>query len=592
MYKPIRKIRRTLARHPWIVILCLGTLAFLLGCIGFQKYYEKINETRSWLDVAYLSVQLFALQIGDMPGSKSWEFEAARWLAPTTAAYALILAAASIFYGQIKLVRMWLLKNHVIICGLGNIGSMLAAKFLKSGRSVVIIEPDQNNPALERFRDEGAIIINGNPNQRYILKQAGIRKAKHLIAITDDDGTNTEIAVLTNDLTRKNKNNLASFIHIANNKLCNFFQVNGFQNEDKTGSNIEFFNFFHIGAKLLLNKYPLKESNNAGSRHDRVLMIGLGRIGENLIVDMARSWRKTFHETGVRLKITAVDVDAKNKIDVIRIGYPGLEKVCDINILQIDINSAEFLKASFLFDEKGDCAIDKIYICLKTDPECMLSALRLSALTSAADVPIIVKMNNGGGLGTVLQNKNYETGVFKNMKIFNFLEETCVPEHLINGNYERLARAFHGEYINIHGRVSKSEIQVDAELADWKDLSEDYKSSNLILAKNVFVVLKRAGYKVAILNDWDASLEFESGEMVEMARVLHELWIEERKSKGWICAPGVKNDHDKTNPYLIAYDDLPDREKQFNLDIIKMLPGLFTRIGIQIERPKTKKKPA
>ncbi|HNY11368.1 MAG TPA: NAD-binding protein, partial [Candidatus Wallbacteria bacterium] len=473
MYKRIKKIRRALSRHQWVVIAVLGLAAFILGFMGFQNYYKMTSEIRSILDVAYLSVQLFALQIGDMPGIKSWEFEAARWLAPTTAAYALILAAASIFSEQIKLIRLLLLKKHVIICGLGNIGSMLAAKFLSSGRSVVIIEPDRSNPALDRFRDEGAIIINGNPGERHVLKQAGIRKAGHLIAITDDDGLNTEIAVQVNGLIRKNKNNLSSFIHISNNKLCNFFQVNGFQNEDETGANIEFFNFFHIGAKLLLNKYPLKEADNAGGRHDRVLMIGLGRIGENLIVDMARSWQKTFRETNTRLKITVVDVDARNKIDVIAVRYPGLEKVCDIEILQIDINSAEFLKAAFLFDEKGDCLIDKIYICLKIDSECMLSALRLSALTSAFNVPIIVKMNNSGGLGAVLQNKNYETGVFKNLRIFNFLEETCVPEHLINGNFERLARAFHGEYINIHGRTGKSEIKADAELADWKELSED-----------------------------------------------------------------------------------------------------------------------
>ena len=592
MYKSIKKIRRTLVRHQWIVIAVLGTAAFGLGCLGFSNYYKMTGERRSLLDVAYLSVQLFALQIGDMPGIKSWEFEAARWLAPATAAYALILAAASIFYEQIKLVRLLLLKKHVIICGLGNIGSMLASRFLSGGRSVVIIEPDHGNPALDRFRAEGAIIINGNPTERHVLKQAGIRKASHLIAITDDDGINTEIAVQTNGLTRKNKNNLSSFIHISNNKLCNFFQVNGFQNEDEAGANIEFFNFFHIGAKLLLNKYPLKETNNAEGRHDRVLIIGLGRIGENLIVDLARSWQKTFRESNARLKITVVDVDAKNKIDVIKVGYPGLEKICDIAILQLDINSAEFLKAGFLFDEKGGCMIDKIYICLKIDSECMLSALRLSALTSAANVPIIVKMNNSGGLGAVLQNKNYETGVFKNVRLFNFLEETCVPEHLINGNFERLARAFHGEYINIHGRMNKSEIKVDAELADWKNLSEDYKNSNLALAKNVFVVLKRAGYKVAILNDWEASFEFESEEIVKMASALHELWIEERIGKGWAYAPGVKNDHARTNPYLISYNDLPDREKQFNLDIIKMLPGLFNRIGIQIELPKVRKKPA
>lgn len=611
-----RSINKGITRHQWLFIGVLGISSFLLGCVGFDKYYaaesalegyKKISieidssyklknfqikndpaEGRSIYDFAYLSVQMFALQVGDMPGAKCWEFETARWLSPAVAAYALLLAIASIFYEQINLVKLFFYKRHVIICGLGAKGSMLASKFLNDGKKVVIIESDAHNEHIDHFRDEGAIVINGTANEANALIQARAASARYLIAITGDDGINTEIAVQVNKLMKNTKSSLSSFIHITDSKLCNFFQMNGFQSGEQSNSNMEFFNFYYVGSKLLLNKYPIKNRDKEKQDNCHILIIGLGRIGENLLIDAARSWQKKFHETGNKLKVSIIDINAKNRLKLLTARISELDKICDIKLFQLNIDSEDFLKADFLLDDSGKCIVDKIYISLKHDSECMYAALHLSNFISTlipeTDVPIIAKMNNSRGLGAVLQSQNYEnkeTGVFKNVKVFSFLEETCTPRLVINGNYERLARAFHAMFVKKKKKAANFSAD-DPSAAPWEALNEDYRRSHLVLAKNIFIVLKEFGYKVSIKTNWDENLNFPDGAVVRMAARIHNLWVEDRRSAGWKFAPGAKNQHAKTNPNLVDFNQLSEEAKQFDLDVVKALPALLTKSGIQI----------
>jgi len=586
--KLFKALRRAIVKHQWFVILMLGSASFLLGCAGFKEYYKADSQGRTLWDYVYLSLQMFALQIGDMPGPKSWEFHLSRLLSPAIAAYAVLLAIASIFYQQISLLKLkWLYKKHVIICGLGEKGSMLATRFLKEGKKVVIIEPDNDNEYIDHFRDEGAIVINGNANDISTLVQARALSAAYLIAISGDDGINTEIAVQINELTKKSGSSLSSFIHISDNKLCNFFQMNGFQISEKTNSSIEFFNFFHIGSKLLMNKYPVK-NNKEKNESQHILIIGLGKIGENILIDASRSWQKIFIETGNRLKVSIIDTAADHKLNMLKARIHKISEICDIKSFQFNIESEEFLKADFLLDENRKCIIDKIYICLDVDSKCMYSALHLSnfisALVPSSDVPIIVKMNNSRGLGAVLKNQNYENreaGVFKNVEVFSFLEETCTPKFVITGNYERLARAFHTMFVNKKKKESNISHD-DPSIAPWDKLNEYYRNNNLLLARNVFIVLKGAGYKVSIQNDWEANVVFSDGDIVEMASKIHNLWVNECKNMGWKFASGPKNEKLKTNPNLIDFKDLSDKAKEFDLDAIKALPSLLNKIGIQI----------
>jgi hypothetical protein len=66
-----------------------------------------------------------------------------------------------------------------------------------------------------------------------------------------------------------------------------------------------------------------------------------------------------------------------------------------------------------------------------------------------------------------------------------------------------------------------------------------------------------------------------------LARNVHENWAAERIKQGWKYG-AVRNDIKKEHPCLIAYEELPEEEKEYDrktaLETIKVILGLGWRI--------------
>jgi voltage-gated potassium channel len=77
------------------------------------------------------------------------------------------------------------LRDHFIICGYGRIGTQVVAELEKHKVAYVVI--DQTEEALERIRAEQRLHIEGDASKEEILKQAGIERARGLIAAVDSD---------------------------------------------------------------------------------------------------------------------------------------------------------------------------------------------------------------------------------------------------------------------------------------------------------------------------------------------------------------------------------------------------------------------
>ena len=53
----------------WTTLLAIAVSVFVLGYVGFRSYFDGIGESRSVLDLAYLTFQLFALESGAIPAN-------------------------------------------------------------------------------------------------------------------------------------------------------------------------------------------------------------------------------------------------------------------------------------------------------------------------------------------------------------------------------------------------------------------------------------------------------------------------------------------------------------------------------------------
>ncbi|NJK56106.1 MAG: potassium channel protein [Pleurocapsa sp. SU_5_0] len=80
------------------------------------------------------------------------------------------------------------MQPKIIICGLGRTGSKIYSLLKQQGAEVVAISRNSLNPASDQ-------IIIGDPRDNVILIKAGIRQAKTLVLVHDDDALN--LAILT-----------------------------------------------------------------------------------------------------------------------------------------------------------------------------------------------------------------------------------------------------------------------------------------------------------------------------------------------------------------------------------------------------------
>jgi voltage-gated potassium channel Kch len=300
-----KHIKQIWENYHWVAIAGLWLIAFVLGYIGVKKQLLAFGEARSFWDPFYRAMQLFVMEDSAITSGPAlpWELEVARFLAPVVTTYTAVAALIAIFYEKFQLFRLRFIKNHVVICGLGKKGLLLAKGFQERGDRVVVIEKNQDNSLLRQCRGQGAIVLVGNTTDMELLRRVGVHKAKYVVSVCGDDGTNAEVALHSHELVGDRKGNkvLTCFVHIVDPQLCNLLREREIMTGKVDSFRLELFNIFDNGARALLNEHPFfSKTQDSKYYPPRLLVVGLGRMGESLVVHAARSWWVKHSEIGER----------------------------------------------------------------------------------------------------------------------------------------------------------------------------------------------------------------------------------------------------------------------------------------------------
>ena len=86
------------------------------------------------------------------------------------------------------------LRDHVVVCGLGSVGTAVARDLHDRGTPVVVIDPDADDE-LHRETNPRCPVIVGDATRPVILHRAGIERARALVACTGNDALNLEIGL-------------------------------------------------------------------------------------------------------------------------------------------------------------------------------------------------------------------------------------------------------------------------------------------------------------------------------------------------------------------------------------------------------------
>jgi Trk K+ transport system NAD-binding subunit len=182
----------------------LVTLSLLMTIFLATVTYVCVNFNTSFVDALYFSVGM----ITGAGGKEEVAEQGADGIKVFTAIMMIVGAGViGICYALIndfilgsRLKQAWdavrvPTRDHYIVCGLGGIGFAIIRQLHSQGYEVVAIDSDPNNRFLHGVRSLGVPVIIEDASLPSTLKAVNVERAESLIAVTNNDMTNVEIAL-------------------------------------------------------------------------------------------------------------------------------------------------------------------------------------------------------------------------------------------------------------------------------------------------------------------------------------------------------------------------------------------------------------
>ena len=97
-------------------------------------------------------------------------------------------------------------------------------------------------------------------------------------------------------------------------------------------------------------------------------------------------------------------------------------------------------------------------------------------------------------------------------------------------------------------------------------------------------MMKASKYTPRPLDTSDVKLPEELEALVEqMAKNVHEVWAQTRMAQGWQYG-AERNDALKRHPCLVAYEQLPEEEKEYDRNTSVETLKLILKLGFDIDK--------
>ena len=515
----------------------------------------------------YGAIKLFFADGPDGPGLPVL-LEIARFLSPVVAGYAALSGLAMLFRERVQQMRIPLMRGHVVVCGLGYVGSVFLRTLREAGVRVVAIELDPTNPQIELCRNLNIPVVLGDAQVERTLHAAGVQRAGRLLAVCSEDPVNTEIvAVARRTATNRPRGVLRCLAQIADPELCELLRIQEANLPEDPSSSLDFFNTDEISARLCLDDFPLEAEDS----RPHLLVSRLDGLGIWLVKHAARGWYDDRTDDSP-LWVTVVDDHAEERVQELLEQNPSLEPVCRFTYARRSVR--EVRRLSKHHADAGAPPIARAYVTAYRDEEALDAALALRHELDSA-IPLVVVLSRARGVARLISDAN-ASGKLTSIDMFPALERTCTMELVQGGSFERIAEA-------IHRRWRDTQLAVGQPAPEWRELEESRKESSRAQARNISDKLRIIGCEIAPLRDWRASdFAFTDDELEKLAIEEHERWMTERVAAGW--RPGPRDPDQKMTPYLVPFDQLPKDIADLDRDAVNGIPAVLASAGFQIIR--------
>ena len=186
--------------NPILVRLAVAALTvLLLGTWYFHAVFKG-----GWLDAVYFVVATVTTTgYGDLTPDRSHPIDiiaAMLLMLAGTIITGLFIAFGASLLTRVHWVRMQGLRpvhrrGHIVVCGAGSIGSEVIDLLLALGKHLVVVEVSPDTTIVEKAREQRFDLLTGDASRDATLDLCNLNSAHGLIALTNVDTLNLEIAL-------------------------------------------------------------------------------------------------------------------------------------------------------------------------------------------------------------------------------------------------------------------------------------------------------------------------------------------------------------------------------------------------------------
>jgi hypothetical protein len=537
-----------------LLVLAAAMLALLLGYLGYRAVPGRLYSPT---DALYWSISQFSGRVGNTPGGTPWQLDVGRFVALAVALFAAAAATAAALRDRWDTwwVRRFA-RGHAIVAGSGAGASATVEAFRAAGHRVVVIDVEPRSQAGIALWAGGARLVAGDATEPEIAMKARIDRARLLVVITGEDERNLNVlGAATAALSRRTRSGVRILVAIDDQRACRELALAAVASPGEI--TVEFFNPADLAALALLNAVTeLDDRNITGP----ILIDGHGPIAIQAVVQLVRR---------------ALVDGRSQQILVSADRWPTWE-------LELSRSEPWCLAAAEVHAADRDDAPAVAIVCGdRTDASALARGVELTRQLTA---PVAIVAVRSMGAADGLRRAGLAAPT---LRVVAVGIDAIAGDVIESSVTEILARARHEEYRR--GAVERGEtLDANPSLVSWERLPDALKESNRRFAESIGATIRALGGTLRPLAGAPTKLPIPAELLDQLARREHDRWSTALERDGWRPTEGPKDSAAKLHPLLVAWEELPESDREKDRDTIRGLPEMLALIGYELVVPESR----
>lgn len=560
------------------VIFCLVVTTFVTGTIGYLNYPIKGEET-SISNALYHTAQLFIMHAPHFGLPVPVTLEIARWLGALTTGFTLFNVVFLLYHTELSTILLKYKSNHVIVCGMGSRGMLVAETSRRKNNKVVAIEKHPDPEVTEKLRRLRIPQVVGDAMQPGTLDHARIKKASKIYIMGPEDPVNLSIALTASGMLPDATVKIS--VHVDDDCLPFAMQSNIL----KYRNSFAFINVYGtIADRLITRDLPLDHDGIVPDdrKQAHLVILGFGKMGRSLAVRAAQLGQFANQKS---LRISVVDKLANKNRDLLRFHYRFIDQAASFSFHELHIQSPEARELIQQWCEEPDQLVSIVFTF--SDPSLVLdSAFSLIPAMNKPNVRVAARIKDSQNLDSFFPSCTPSENTLCRLTSFGLEEAFDILLNPKKDKEEKFARDIHKAYVNLARELEKSDPESFGRkfnpdsLKDWDELDPDYRESSRQQALHLGFKVRAAGYEIVDKDDPRQPITaFLPSSLLETLAIMeHNRWLAERRVFNWTLGK-ISYPAQRINKNLVAWEKLSDDTKKYDFDAVERIPMLLEGVG-------------